>query len=464
LEYNSPMEPSLGKHLQSIRETKGLSLEDISQKTHIRLEYLKAIEANDMEAFPSKTHLRGFLRLYAGELGVEIDKLQVRGYHLSEGQAVTSVASKKGSRSQNKESDEPKIQFDVDLEDEVDTDSSISSEVKDAIPPIEESPSEPDQRNSSAIFEEIGRKLYQRRQLISLSLDDINANIHIRTEYLSAIEKGNFDRLPSPVQAKGMLTIYAEFLNLDVDAILLNFAEGLQKQRIEKSEVPKKIKKSAKTLSPTRLRVKNFFSVDLLVIAALFLGFAAFVIWGVNRILASDTPTTAVTDLPEVSDILLATSSPTLLATPTLSGTEEGDTPTGETEQEVPLFTPMPSSFPINIVIIPRQQAWVQVTIDGEVIFTGRLLPGNAYDYAAETTLEVLTGNAGALQIYFNDQDIGSAGLIGQVEILVFRDTGLVLPTPTNTPTITATPEATSTPSITPMPSPTFTETSDETN
>ena len=458
------MKPSLGKQLQSIRESKGLSLEEISQNTHIRLEYLEAIETNDIEALPSKTIMRGFHRLYASELGVEIDSLQVKDYHLSEIQTSLKESHFKNTHTQKNGVDEPLIQFDSNLEGDTETDISTSSKVKNSIPPLAESSNESDKRNSSTIFKEIGRKLYERRQLISLSLVDINENIHIRTEYLSAIEKGDFDRVPSPVQAKGMLALYAEFLNLDVDAVLLSFVDGLQKQRVETIEAPKKAKQSVKTLSPTRLRLKNFFSVDLLVIATLFIGFAAFVIWGVNRIFNSDTPATAVTELPEVSDILLATSSPTFRPTSTLSGSEDSESFPESTEEDAPLFTPLASRFPINIVIIPRQQAWVQITIDAEVEFTGRLLPGNAYDYAAEFTLEILTGNAGALQIYFNDQDIGSAGLIGQVETLIFTDTGLVLPTPTNTPTITQTPEATSTPSITPMPSPTLMETDDETN
>ncbi|MFN2304968.1 MAG: helix-turn-helix domain-containing protein, partial [Anaerolineales bacterium] len=63
------MEPSIGKQLHSIRESKGLSLEEISQKTHIRLEYLEAIEADDIDVLPSKTQERGFLRLYANQLG-----------------------------------------------------------------------------------------------------------------------------------------------------------------------------------------------------------------------------------------------------------------------------------------------------------------------------------------------------------------------------------------------------------
>ena len=50
--------------------------------------------------------------------------------------------------------------------------------------------------------------------------------------YLQALEAGEFDHLPSSVQARGMLNNYAHFLDLDVDALLLTFAEGLQTQRL----------------------------------------------------------------------------------------------------------------------------------------------------------------------------------------------------------------------------------------
>jgi hypothetical protein len=73
--------------------------------------------------------------------------------------------------------------------------------------------------------------------------------------------------------------------------------------------------------------------------------------------------------------------------------------------------------------------------------------------------VEILTGNAGALQIFFNDDDIGSVGLIGQVASLIFTENGLILPTPTITPTPTETPLTT--PTATMTPSPTSTEAND---
>jgi cytoskeletal protein RodZ len=253
-----------------------------------------------------------------------------------------------------------------------------------------------------------------------------------------------------------MLANYAEFLNLDVDSILLYFAEGLQKRRLE-NQVAQPTRRQARALSPNALRLKNFFSLDLLVIALLLITFAGFVIWGVNRILSADITTTAGDELPEVADVLLATGSPT----PEITLTPEGSTTVETDEEDAPaegtaLSTDLPNTNPINIVVIPLQNVWVQVTSDDEQVFEGRLLTGNAYDYSATEKLELLTGNAGALQIYFNETDVGSVGLIGQIQDLVFDTTGLILPTPTVTPTITVTPQVTPTPS--PSPSPTATE------
>ena len=173
-------------------------------------------------------------------------------------------------------------------------------------------------------------------------------------------------------------------------------------------------------------------------------------------------PETAATDLPEVADVLLATSAAET-PTPNLILTEEAAAGAGEGDEtelveQTPLFTSVANTSAINLVIIPRHNTWVQVYVDYELAFEGRMLTGNAYDYSANALIEINTGNAGSLQIYFNDQDIGPIGLIGQVAALVFTENGLVQPTPTATPTVTKTPQAT------PSPTPTQTPTNDEAN
>ncbi|MDY6867948.1 MAG: helix-turn-helix domain-containing protein, partial [Chloroflexota bacterium] len=67
------MTQTIGQRLKSIRESRGIPLEEISQKTNIREKYLRAIESNDVDALPSPMQMRGFLRLYASVLQVEIE-------------------------------------------------------------------------------------------------------------------------------------------------------------------------------------------------------------------------------------------------------------------------------------------------------------------------------------------------------------------------------------------------------
>ena len=292
--------------------------------------------------------------------------------------------------------------------------------------------------------------------MLSLSLQDIEEHLHIRERYLSSLEAGDIDSLPSPVQARGMLANYAEFLNLNVDALLLAFADALQKKR-EAQQTLQANRQPAKELSPNALKLKNFFSLDLFALLVLFLVFAGFVIWGISRIFSANASEVASTDLPEVSDVLLATSVPTYDETTTLEATlAETDGAEGtQVEAATPIFTLAAVNAPIGVVIIPYQNAWVQVTSDGDLVYQGRVLTGNVYDYTAEEKLEILTGSAGALQIYFNDQDMGSLGLVGQVSNLVFTTSGLIQPTPTQTPPVTETPQTTPTPTVTPSPTPT---------
>lgn len=452
------MTKSIGEQLKEIRESRDVSLEEIAQKTKIRLDYLKALETGEEDALPSVVQLRGFLRLYASELGVKISDLEVKGYHLTE---VKPSPLPSIPTDEKVPIPEKSVDFDRNSPERKET--KLSDDEKE-FPALEDKQGRKKPPEFEAIqvlapsiqvFLAIGKLLKDRREMLSLSIKEIHEMIYIPEKYLMAMESGQFDQLPSPVQARGMLQNYAEFLNLETDSILLAYADSLQSRRKERQILDESTQKqAAKEISPTRLKLKSFFTLDLLVITAIFIIFAGFVIWGVNRILSVDSPNADATDLPEVSDILLATGSPTPQQTTTsLSFVEEATPEVTIQEEATPLFTPRPNNNPINIVIIPRQRVWVQVTSDLEIVYEGRLMPGNAYDYSGQETVEVLTGNAGALQIYFNEQDTGALGVIGQVVDLIFTRAGLVLPTATNTPTITQTPQATPTPTITPSPS-----------
>jgi cytoskeletal protein RodZ len=61
--------------LRAARERAGLSLQELSARTRIKLAFLKAIEAGQFEALPGEFFTRAFLRSYARELHLSPDEI-----------------------------------------------------------------------------------------------------------------------------------------------------------------------------------------------------------------------------------------------------------------------------------------------------------------------------------------------------------------------------------------------------
>ncbi len=66
---------SVGGFLIAARKNKKLTLEDIHKFTKIHPKYLKALEDDDYGVFSGKIHAKGFLRIYAEFLGLNVDQI-----------------------------------------------------------------------------------------------------------------------------------------------------------------------------------------------------------------------------------------------------------------------------------------------------------------------------------------------------------------------------------------------------
>lgn len=62
---------TLGQALRAVREEKGLTLPDVAEKTRVRRSYLEAIEEMQLDALPSRPFTIGYIRAYAGALGLD---------------------------------------------------------------------------------------------------------------------------------------------------------------------------------------------------------------------------------------------------------------------------------------------------------------------------------------------------------------------------------------------------------
>lgn len=68
---------SFGQYLKRERETRGISLRDISDSTRITIRYLEALEADRLELIPRQFFVRAIIRSYAKAVG--LDENQVMG-------------------------------------------------------------------------------------------------------------------------------------------------------------------------------------------------------------------------------------------------------------------------------------------------------------------------------------------------------------------------------------------------
>lgn len=61
---------SIGDRLRAAREARGLSLDDVATRTRVPVRHLNAIEAGDWDALPAITYTIGFVKSYAGAVGL----------------------------------------------------------------------------------------------------------------------------------------------------------------------------------------------------------------------------------------------------------------------------------------------------------------------------------------------------------------------------------------------------------
>ena len=69
---------------------------------------------------------------------------------------------------------------------------------------------------------EIGRILQETRETAKISLEDAEASLRIKKEYLIALESGNFNLLPGTTYVSGFLKSYTQYLGLNINQSLVH--------------------------------------------------------------------------------------------------------------------------------------------------------------------------------------------------------------------------------------------------
>ncbi|MGC8855515.1 MAG: helix-turn-helix domain-containing protein, partial [Anaerolineae bacterium] len=323
---------------------------------------------------------------------------------------------------------------------------------------------EPAGPSAEEIFRQIGRELRQRRELLSLTLEEVERHVHIRVAFLQALEEGADDRLPAPVQTRGMLANYAMFLDLNADVLLLRYAEALQIRHRQRHPYRFRPRQGLAPLRPNPSLLRSFIAGDLLFGLGMVALLGALAVWGVGRLFAASAGESPLPTAPSIPQVLAEMVAPTITQEVTLIPAADTPLPTLETPLAT-LETPgPPANVNVMVNIVALERTFMRVFVDGKIAFEGRVRPGSVYPFEALSQVAVLTGNGAALRVTYNGQDMGLLGGVGDVVNVLFTVSGVMTPTltpsptatltpvvtPSRTPTITSTPSATRTPSPTP--------------
>lgn len=297
-----------------------------------------------------------------------------------------------------------------------------------------------------------GAQLKKEREKQGVTLEDISVSTKIGTRMLRALEEEHFDQLPGGIFNKGFIRAYARCLHMDEEQAVADYLAATGASTVPKSEN----EDQAPILEPPSREPSysaatlpwGIFAVVLLITA---LGFAA---WGFysreSQKVAPDStppaanpsnvssPATAPQPPPEPKPAETANSS-TTVPRPAEPATSPG-TAASSPSQPVPPPPPtsassqprsaVPANAPLRVLITAREDSWLSISVDGEIVTRALLSAPAQKSIRAEKEIVIKVGNVGALDFEFNGHKLPTQGEYGEVKTLTFDARGLQPQTP----------------------------------
>ncbi len=117
-----------------------------------------------------------------------------------------------------------------------------------------------------------GRILYRERSKRKLTLEDVEEDTKIKSEFLAAIEKGEYSKLPS-AYAQGFVKNYAEYLDLSSPEIIALYRREFDEKKSYKVLPDALTKQEEFSINRVRIQQSIFLVAGVLVIFLTYLVF-----------------------------------------------------------------------------------------------------------------------------------------------------------------------------------------------
>ena len=254
----------------------------------------------------------------------------------------------------------------------------------------------------------VGEILRRTRAYHNLSLEQVSADLRIRTAQLDAIERSAYEELPGRVYAIGFIRNYAEYLDLDGEKIIHLFktqAGGRQTEPELDFPVP-----------ASESRMPDYKALSAAALLLIGLSIAWF--W-----LTRDNSSASMLSIPEV---------PASLEKKVSKAKEKGKLDVSKGDDKVSPSPGKSASRPEthqnteagqdkngNIILKATAEVWVEIRNErDEVILSEILTAGDRYSLpdSEKEKFVMATGNAGGLEIVVDGRTLESLGAQGEVK------------------------------------------------
>ena len=240
----------------------------------------------------------------------------------------------------------------------------------------------------------IGRALAEAREKSGLSVNDVAAATRIRRSVIDKIESDDFSGCGGDFYARGHLRVIATTVGADPAPLLAEFDAARAASSPRASEVFE-----SETAARPERRGPNWS-------AAMAAALGVVLLYGVVQVLAGSEPPPATQGLPEAATSAPATQGQPSPAAPSAS-------PTSSAIAAAPRDR-------VTVVVRARGTSWVQATTaTGKELFQG-LIEDRAMTFTDRSLVRLVIGNAGAVSLTVNGQELGAPGKPGQVARVEF--------------------------------------------
>lgn len=245
----------------------------------------------------------------------------------------------------------------------------------------------------------VGEALAAAREAAGQSIDDVSRATRIRGELLRRIEQDDFAGCGGLVYARGHVRAIATHLGMDTAETLAAFdaEHGTPEAPAARDIFEHEVVAMPERTGPNWTAAMAVMAGVLLIVALVSL--------------FNSTPT----DAPSARPVTTTSPTPSAPASPSAPATNGP-----------PLAGQIPGDGVAMRIAIVNTKSWVTVRADGKVLFQGLMTMGERKDFTAKRLIQVVLGNAGAVRLVVNGQDLGTPGKQGDVVRASFGPDGQI--------------------------------------